>query len=322
MLKSFRQTSWNILPPSNGPIGSRLNSPIPMFSMNSQNSSPELHFIIGGVHVPYFCVNSCFGTRLFFTCIPRYGFVLFSGCSPSVMFSVLLSSSVVIVSPGFSGSIILVMFCADVILTPLIPVIMSPCCSPASFDGPSTVTVCTPCCSNAAVSSGFAAKNNPNMASANRMFDIGPAANSPSCCLFGLFCTVFSSGSTNAAGITGSSRHKNAKPLLFTGMLCALASTPCENSCTSASRNMLIIQYRNGTKNTPFASIGSTGCIPGAAFPIMTSIVLYISCAQINSIPMKPSITDMSPSAFSVRGNFLAILSIVFSPNELRYIIT
>jgi len=51
-LNTLRHTSWNILPPSSGPIGRRLNRPMPMFSMKSQNARPVSHLSAGGIQAP------------------------------------------------------------------------------------------------------------------------------------------------------------------------------------------------------------------------------------------------------------------------------
>jgi hypothetical protein len=52
LFETLRQTSWNILPPSRGPIGNKLNKPIPKFSINNQNNKPETHFTTGEDQLP------------------------------------------------------------------------------------------------------------------------------------------------------------------------------------------------------------------------------------------------------------------------------
>ena len=77
---------------------------------------------------------------------------------------------------------------------------------------------------------------------AKMMLENGPAANTASCSLAGLFLISCSSGSTKAKGISGMTKWKNAKPLAFTFIPNALAVAPWANSCTVAIRKMEIMK--------------------------------------------------------------------------------
>ena len=206
-----------------------------------------------------------------------------------------------------------------VVFTLLFPrnIMFSFCCIPALLAGLSFVisVIFIPCSWNAAPSSGAVLIMSISVIAAVIMFEKLPAASTDSCSFLFLCLSVSSSGSTNAAGSIGISMHTKAIPVLFRGILCVLAIIPCANSCTSATMNIVIIQYMNGTKNTPFASSGSTGCIPAVVSGFRKRFIVFsISSAPISIIPMNPMIIPVYPRNFVVCGCFLAILSILFRP--------
>src|SRR3990167_8848870 len=95
---------------------------------------------------------------------------------------------------------------------------------------------------------GMKAKfRNSKATTANTMFENDPAAKTEYCTMSCSLRNFFSSGSTNAPKIG----PKKTKPVFLTGILCALATMPWENSCMTAIVKIANIQYQKGSTPNP-----------------------------------------------------------------------